>query len=585
MEKRVLVAVLLSFVVLYAYQAVMPAPKKPVKPKAAAPASAPAIPGSEADASQTDGLAPAQPPAAEAASQPAEPAPAAVVTEAGERQIVVSTSLVRAVFSNRGAVITSWTLKHYTDHQGTPVDLVPDDLPAGTARPFSLRLPDAAATARVNGAIFKSSAPTEIAATDHPVTLTFEYQDQAGLRARKTFRIAPDSYVITFSVDVERGSASLNPAIEWGPGLGDMIYAANHRSFGSYAQPPQAILKADGKVHRLPAAKIGSTPTWQGSYPFVGIDDHYFLASLVQPGTVRVQYAPETLPVKGAEGETRQLVAFEALYATPPKDQRVYFGPKAFDVLKAVDPALIDTIYFGIFQFLAVPLLHALKAINEYVGNYGWSIIILTIFINGVMFPLRHRSVVSMRKMQQLQPQVKAIQGRYEKLKMTDPGKAKMNEELMQLYREKGVNPASGCVPMLLTMPILFAFYAMLSVSIELRGQPFALWIQDLSQHDPYYITPILMGISMLWQQRMTPMADPAQAKVMMITPVMFLVFFLWAPSGLVIYWLMSNLLGIGQQYATNRIVGGPPPRPAKADRRIKQAGTGQTDSARGNGS
>jgi YidC/Oxa1 family membrane protein insertase len=168
---------------------------------------------------------------------------------------------------------------------------------------------------------------------------------------------------------------------------------------------------------------------------------------------------------------------------------------------------------------------------------------------------------------------------------MTDPGKQKMNEELMQLYREKGVNPASGCVPMLLTMPILFAFYAMLSVSIELRGQPFALWIQDLSQHDPYYITPILMGISMLWQQKMTPMADPAQAKVMMITPIMFLFFFLWAPSGLVIYWLMSNLLGIGQQYATNRISGGPPAKPPRAqDRKVKQAGAGQTEGARGNG-
>jgi YidC/Oxa1 family membrane protein insertase len=154
----------------------------------------------------------------------------------------------------------------------------------------------------------------------------------------------------------------------------------------------------------------------------------------------------------------------------------------------------------------------------------------------------------------------------------------------MALYREKGVNPASGCVPMVLTLPILFAFYSMLSVSIELRGQPFALWIHDLSQHDPYYITPVLMGFSMLWQQRMTPVADPQQAKIMMITPIMFLFFFLWAPSGLVIYWLVSNLLGIGQQLLTNRLIGGAPataPRPP-AERRLKQAGAGQTDSARG---
>ena len=154
------------------------------------------------------------------------------------------------------------------------------------------------------------------------------------------------------------------------------------------------------------------------------------------------------------------------------------------------------------FSFLAVPLLRSLKWIDAFVGNYGWSIIILTVLINVAMFPLKHKSVVSMRKMQELQPQVKAIQDRYSKMKMTDPGRSKMNEELMALYREKGVNPASGCVPMLLTMPVLFAFYAMLSVAVEIRGEPWALWIKDLSQHDPYYITPLLMGATMFWQQR-----------------------------------------------------------------------------------
>ena len=199
------------------------------------------------------------------------------------------------------------------------------------------------------------------------------------------------------------------------------------------------------------------------------------------------------------------------------------------------------------------------------------------------MFPLKHRSVVSMRKMQALQPQLKAIQDRYAKMKLTDPGRQKMQQETMQLYKEKGVNPASGCVPMLLTMPILFAFYAMLSVSIEIRGQSFALWIHDLSQHDPYYITPVLMGLSMMWQQKMTPMADPQQAKIMMITPIMFLFFFLWAPSGLVIYWLVSNLLGIAQQWGTNRIIGAPVVKQVRppAERKLKQAGSGRTEGAK----
>ena len=158
-----------------------------------------------------------------------------------------------------------------------------------------------------------------------------------------------------------------------------------------------------------------------------------------------------------------------------------------------------------------------------FIGNYGWSIIFLTIIINLVIFPLRHKSLVSMRKMQELQPQLKAIQDRYAGLKMTDPGRQKMQTEIMGLYKEKGVNPASGCVPMLLTLPVLFAFYSLLSQAIELRGASFGGWITDLSEHDPLYITPVLMGLTMFWQQKVTPStADPAQQRVMMMMPLMF---------------------------------------------------------------
>jgi YidC/Oxa1 family membrane protein insertase len=167
--------------------------------------------------------------------------------------------------------------------------------------------------------------------------------------------------------------------------------------------------------------------------------------------------------------------------------------------------------------------------------------------------------MVSMKKMQSVQPEVKAIQDRYAKYKVTDPERQKMNTEMMALYKQKGVNPASGCVPMLLTMPVLFAFYAMLSAAIELRGAPFAGWITDLSVHDPFYITPVLMGASMLWQQRMMPTtADPIQQKMFLLMPVIFTVSFLWAPAGLVVYWFSSNLLAIGQQYLTNRMIAAP---------------------------
>jgi YidC/Oxa1 family membrane protein insertase len=188
-----------------------------------------------------------------------------------------------------------------------------------------------------------------------------------------------------------------------------------------------------------------------------------------------------------------------------------------------------------------------------------------------------------MRKMQEVQPLVKAIQDRYADLKMTDPAKQKMNTEVMNLYREKGVNPAAGCIPMLLTLPVLWAFYSLLSQSIELRGANFGLWIHDLSQHDPYYVTPILMGATMLWQQWMTPSTgDPTQRQMMLVMPFVFTGMFLRLPSGLAIYYLVSNVFQIGQQYFTNWLIGPPPvqaPRPP-AERRLKSAGTGRTAGA-----
>ena len=208
----------------------------------------------------------------------------------------------------------------------------------------------------------------------------------------------------------------------------------------------------------------------------------------------------------------------------------------------------------------------------------------LTILINAVMFPLRHKSVVSMRKMQEIQPEAKAIQDRYKNVKSTDPAKQKMNQELMALYRERGVNPASGCVPMLLTLPVLLAFYSLLSTAIELRGAPFIGWIHDLSRYDPYYVTPVLMGITQVWQQRITPQTgvDPAQQKMMQFMPVMFMVFFLWAPAGVAIYWFISNLWGIGQQYLTTYLIGPPKIHSARppAERRVKKVGSGRTDAA-----
>jgi YidC/Oxa1 family membrane protein insertase len=378
----------------------------------------------------------------------------------------------------------------------------------------------------------------------------------------------------------------LNPTVQWGAGLGDAGAISAGGSFftGNYVQPPASIYHRDKKVVRLARDKVADQPVHEGQFLFAGIDDHYFIASAIKPGQARVEYAAVT--VAGDAGTQRNFLSFGIRYEKSPKAAQYFVGPKEFEGLRAVDPQLVYAINFGMFDFLVVPLLQSLKWLHGYIGNYGWAIIILTLLINLVLFPLRHKSLVSMRKMQTIQPQVKAIQDRYADLKVTDPARQKMNTEIMNLYREKGANPASGCVPMLLTMPVLFAFYSMLSQAIELRGADFGFWIHDLSVKDPYYVTPLLMGATMFWQQWMAPTtADPMQARMMMFMPVVFTVMFLGFPSGLAIYYLVTNLFQIGQQYFTNWMIGPPPvaqlARPA-ADRRQKHVGGSRTPAADG---
>ncbi len=568
MEKRVLVAITLSFLVLAAYQHFFV--KSPPRPAPATPASATsgaASPDGVDAGSQTTAAAQPVGSGAEAAAAPAAPPasePVQVQARVGdteEREIVVESDQIRVVFSNRGARVVRWQLKRYLDERREAVDLVPAGLEGTEPRPFALIPDDDAVRRRLGEALFQASTTRLDLGKDH-AELTFEYQGADGLSASKRFRFAPDGhpFVVQLSADITRDGQALPFAVSSGPGLGDTDRAAGGGGFFSTAQyqKPQAVFQPDGKTQRIVFDKLAASPTQQGRFRFIGLEDHYFL-SAVLPGDrdVRVDY--RTLWVQAPEGP-RGLIAYTARLTGPWQDVPFFFGPKHFDRLAAIDRELVRTINFGMFDWLVVPLLRSLNWLNGYIGNFGWSIIALTALINLLMWPLRHKSMVSMRKMQALQPQVKAIQERYANLKMTDPAKQKMNTEMMTLYREKGVNPASGCVPMLLTFPVLFAFYAMLSQAIELRGAPFVGWITDLSLKDPLFITPVLMGASMVWQQRMTPStADPVQQKVFMFMPLMFMVMFLWAPSGLVLYWLVSNLFAISQQYLTNRIIGGPP--------------------------
>ena len=582
MEKRVLIAVILSFIVLYGYQAMFPPPKPAtVKPQGQTTSPSTTTITPEAPAQVSPGLPAVTPPVAARA--------AAVVADASERDVTVENANVQAVFTTRGGALKSWRLKKYHDSAGQPLELVPQTVPPGTARPFTLSVPDTATSAALGQALFKPNVDA-LQVTSGTSILVFEYEDANGLKARKEFAFSADlPYLIEFSASVSQAGKDVPPTIEWGPGIGSGV-VPNSRTYNPASQP---IFYRDGDRNpsRIRPNKVAENTPQEG-VRFAGVDDHYFLvAALVEAQPIRVDFRTLDVPLTEPAGTVAHFIDWSARHQSAPSKAKYFVGPKDFDVLAAVDRragwegrgVLVRAIDFGMFSPLVVPLLRALKWVNGYIGNFGWSIIILTILINIAMFPLRHKSVVSMRKMQEIQPQVKAIQDRYANLKMTDPAKQKMNTELMSLYREQGVNPASGCVPMLLTLPVLFAFYAMLSVAIELRGAPFVGWIHDLSVHDPLFITPILMGISQFVQTRMTPTTgDAMQQRMMLLMPIIMMSWLLFMPSGLVLYWTTSNLWAIGQQVLTNRLIGPTKPKLARppAERRVKNVGGGRTDQA-----
>jgi YidC/Oxa1 family membrane protein insertase len=572
MERRVLVAIFLSFLVLYVYQTyvVKPVPKT-------AKTSAPAAQTASGDAVPAAGAA-VSPNAPAEAETPAAPAAAALVGEPNERDIRVETQDVVAVFTNRGARLKSWRLKKYLDRERQPQELIEHTL-STQPLPFTLASADEQLDRTLNGALYAVNDPP-ISTITAPTDLRFEYSDSAGVHAVKEFRLTPESYVVTFRAAVSSGPRALNPVILWGPAVGDVAEVSR------YTQSAEGLLfPTGGKVQRIAVTDVAKQPTHDGDFTFAGVDDNYFMTVALFPGASKVTYQHVTIPPPtGSKDPGRELVSYSIEPRRAGETVKFFAGPKDFEVLGAIGPGVTKAINFGMFDVIVVPLLKSLKWINGYVGNYGWAIIILTVIINVIIFPLRHKSVVSMRKMQEIQPEVKTIQERYAKLKATDPAKQKMNQELMALYKERGVNPASGCVPILLTFPLIFAFYALLSTAIELRGAPFLLWIHDLSAHDPYYVTPVLMGLSQLWQQWMMPATgvDPAQQKMMMFMPIVFMFMFLWAPAGLALYWLVSNVWQIGQQYATNYMIGPTAIRTVRpaAERRMKRVGGGKTEAA-----
>ncbi len=579
MERQVLLAVFLSFLVLYAWQALVVPPPPPVgdgQPQPA-PQVDPGAPSAPSPAAPTLPTAPG--PGRLAPVAPADPDP--VVGDTQPRDIVVESDVFRAVFSNQGAELVSWTLKDYLD-EGRPVELVPRDLPTEEPWPFSVAFEDESLTALVDAALFRSSNTTLRLTDDASQTLVFEFEDRTGLRVRKAFSFDPSEspYAFRLTVDATIGGEALLPTIRWGPALGGVERTT---SGFAYRQGPRGLLMgrvvedgvlSDVEVTRAGADDVAVDPAYTGQLDFVGVDNHYFIA-VALPGQTETSVRYRAVPLLSPGEDPRELMAFDLSMPAGIVDLPFFLGPKDFEILEVAYPPLVRSIEFGWLAVLVVPLHRTLTYVHTWIGNYGFSIIAVTVIVNLIIFPLRYKSIVSMRKMQEIQPEMKAIQDRYAHLKATDPDKQKMNQEVMALYKDRGVNPVSGCLPMVLTMPILFAFYRLLSMAIELRDAPFVGWITDLSVHDPLYVTPLVMGASMVVQQKMTPtQADPMQQRIMMLMPIVFTFMFLWAPSGLVIYWLTSNLIHIGQTVVTNKIMGPPRVRIVRppAERQLKAA-------------
>lgn len=552
MEARLLIAFLLMGIVLFGTQYFYKPPPQPAKPVAAQTAAA----DKSTEAAQTTAAAPRSgtpkaPEAAKPVEAPAHAAAAAKVDIPGaiqadkEETAVVDTDLYHIEFSNRGAVVKTWILKAYKDHNGKPLDLVNQAADKSVPWPFSLSFKNQTAAATdPNSALFRLDKSAD------NLSLKFEFSD-GHEDVKKSFQFANDSYLAEIATEVSQNGVLIPHSIEWRGGFGDqtVVNAANDQHTVFYNLTSSKLIQNDVKT-----AKNGPAST-SGEFSFAGLEDKFFAGVFLPHNKSSVDVTTFSDNVPGAKGN-EQLVG-AAVGGDGVNSLEFFVGPKDTDLLRKVDPKLQQLIDWGWFELLAKPLFLVLNWVNDHmVHNYGWAIILLTAAINLLLFPLRISSMKSSKKMQTLQPQIAAINAKYKGLSMRDPKKADQNQEIMDLYKREGVNPLGGCLPMVIQLPFFYAFYRVLSVSIELRGAPW-LWVHDLSQPETLAIRllPVLLIVTQFLSQKMTPSpgVDPSQQKMMMLMPLVLGYMFYFASSGLVLYWLTGNLVGIIQQVMLNR--------------------------------
>jgi YidC/Oxa1 family membrane protein insertase len=543
MEARLLIAFLLMGVVLMAWQYLykpVPEPPATAKTEVKNATGQTVTPEKQAKSAQQTKSAP--PPA---------PAPGQVQAQE-EETVTIDTDVYRVVFSNRGGVVRSWQLKTFKDKEkdGKWVDLVYPKALTKVSPPFSIAFKAQEPEVDLNTQLYKLDRdPTGL-------NLTFEYSN-GRIAAKKTFQFQPKGYLVAISSEVSQNGVRIPHALAWRGGFGDSTVANPAAESHSVFYDLSAAKLTQNAVA---AAKNGPVST-SGQYSFAGLDDHYFAGVFLPKTGSGVELTTYSDTVPNAAGADEQRVG--ASVGGEGLNLFTFFaGPKDSALLKMVDPKLEQLIDWGTwFGFIAKPLFIVLTWANDHIThNYGWAIVLVTIAINIVLFPLRLTSMKSSKKMQALQPQIAALNEKYKGLPLKDPRKAEQNQELMELYKKNGVNPVGGCLPMLLQLPILIAFYTVLSVAIQMRGANW-LWVKDLSQHEPFYILVVLLVVTQFLQQKMTPSPgmDPAQQKMMMFMPLLFGYMFYLQPAGLVLYWLTGNLVAIAQQLLMNRILPAPP--------------------------
>jgi len=536
-ELRLLLAfVLMGLVVFLTPYFVKTTPPPAHKPGAAAVSKQEPAAATDAAAASTT----AQTPKNEPAAEPAQPAPGATPQQP-QPPLVINTDLYRVVFSNQGADVRSWQLKHFKGNDDKPLELT--NPASGLPYPFSVRFPEQQPTTDVNWRYFQQTPDPD------GLGVSYTYSDGHTV-VHKSFRFQKNSYLVQVTEDATLNGNPLPSQVAWLGGFGDL-------TVGNPSIAGRAIYfnLADNKLTEH-YAKSGNA-TASGDLSFAGLTDAYFADVFLPQDSSNMQVAmfadkAPTVLNKTAQPQTGIAVSDGAV-----NHFKVFVGPKDYNLLKSVDPKLEQVVDFGWLSFLAKPLFLLVNYFNgAFVHNFGWSIVLVTIAINMALFPLRLSNMKSMRKMQALKPQIDTINAKYKNVGLRDPRKADQNQEVMDLYKKYGVNPMGGCVPMLIQIPFFFAFYQVFRVSVEMRGASW-LWVPDLAQAEPWPIKvlPIVMIATQLLMQKMTPQpnADPNQAKMMKLMPLIFGFMFWNFPAGLVLYYLTSNLVNIGQQWFFNQ--------------------------------